>query len=185
MRCHCSDDSLLNSAKFPRLFCTFYRRSQTVGATSHLITFLFFITYPLNISDIVLPPSLQYFGFMCCVLIVGSFLWCDVRLNPMIPTTPPSHIQKQRQVWKWGQTSCACFLLLSSHVLPPPLSLPTLPFPSCSPANSSSLQVKLISLQVDWVILCLLFCWGIVLFVCQVMFGINWAGCVWFLSGDY
>lgn len=64
-----------------------------------------------------------------------------------------------------------CCLLLSCPSSP----LPPSPSPSCSPAGSSFLQVKLISLQVYWVILCLAvlsrcyFC----LFVCQVMSGMK------------
>lgn len=69
----------LFSANFPVLFCTFDQRNQIVGVTTHLVTFLFFTKYLLNIPDIVLPHSLQYSFFMCCVLIIGSFLWCAVR----------------------------------------------------------------------------------------------------------
>lgn len=67
----------------------------------------------------------------------------------------PHTCTNKGRVWKWGQTSGGCFPLLSSPVLPPFLSLPAFSFHSCSPANASSLQVELISLQVDWVILCL------------------------------
>lgn len=69
-----------------------------------------------------------------------------------------------------------CCLLLSCPSSP----LPPSPSPSCSPAGSSFLQVKLISLQVYWVILCLAvlsrcyFC----LFVCQVMSGMKSGLCL-------
>lgn len=69
-----------------------------------------------------------------------------------------------------------CCLLPSCPSSP----LPPSPSPSCSPAGSSFLQVKLISLQVYWVILCLAvlsrcyFC----LFVCQVMSGMKSSLCL-------
>ncbi len=74
-----------------------------------------------------------------------SLVWCQI--NPMIPTTPPSHMQKQRQSLK-NEVRVGVFAFFACPC-------PTFSLPSCSPENSSSLQVKLISLQVDWVILCL------------------------------
>lgn len=136
--------------------CIIFKLSSQVRPQTYPLLFLFFIPYLLDVTDISLPSSpssvLQRHVF-CLFLIVGSFLWRDVRYNPLFPTTPPSHAQKKGKVWKWGQTSVGCCLLLSSPVLP--TSSPTFSFPSCSPANSSSFHVKPITLQVGWVILCL------------------------------
>lgn len=129
---------------------------------------------------------IQYLGVMCCVLYRRHFFLC----GEMSGKTPwskqhlPRTCRNKGKVWKWGQTSAGCFLLPSSLVLPTSISLPLL-LPLLLPSQLFLLQVELISLEVDWVTLCLQFCWALVLFVCQVMFGINWAGCVWFLSGDY
>lgn len=67
----------------------------------------------------------------------------------MIPTTPPLHAETKAR--SENEVRLVVVAFFSCHLL----SSPHLLLPSCSPASSSSLQVKLIILQVDWVILCL------------------------------
>lgn len=111
------------------------------------------------------PTSfIQYLGFMCCCC---CFFWSyAVFSGVMSDKTPwsqlhlPHTCRDKGEVWKWGQTCGGCFLLLSppapAHPTSPLFSLSHLLLPFLFPCQLFSfLQVKLISLQADWVILCL------------------------------
>lgn len=96
--------------------------------------------------------NLPTFDSLTSVLVVGGFLWCSVKLNPHDPNyTSLRHTPKQRRCLEMRPDMWMLPLLLIISTL-----LSSFLFPS----QHCLFLVKLISLQVVWVMLCVLFCWG-------------------------